>query len=66
MNPFDEPDADFLVLRNALDQRSLWPRFAEVPAGWTVEFGPASRDDCRNRIEAVWTDLRPQRADLPR
>ncbi|KXO95319.1 Uncharacterized protein conserved in bacteria (plasmid) [Tsukamurella tyrosinosolvens] len=66
MNPFDEPDAGFLVLRNALDQRSLWPRFAEVPAGWTVEFGPAAREDCRSHIEATWTDLRPQRADLPR
>ncbi len=66
MNPFDEPDAAFLVLRNALEQRSLWPGFAAVPSGWTVEFGPAPREDCRRHIEAAWTDIRPQRADLAR
>ncbi|KXP11419.1 protein mbtH [Tsukamurella pulmonis] len=66
MNPFDDPDAGFLVLRNAGDQRSLWPRFARVPAGWSVEYGPASRADCRDHVDAVWTDLRPQPVPLPR
>lgn len=59
MNPFDDAAAEFLVLRNAQDQRSLWPVFAEVPAGWTTEFGPADRESCHNHITATWTDLRP-------
>lgn len=31
-NPFDE-DGPFLVLVNVAGQHSLWPEFAEVPAG---------------------------------
>jgi len=59
-NPFDDPDGTFLVLVNAENQHSLWPSFAEVPAGWHRTHGPASRQDCLDHVEAVWTDLRPR------
>lgn len=34
VNPFDDPDATFLVLVNDEGQHSLWPAFADVPDGW--------------------------------
>ncbi|AXB47513.1 MbtH family protein [Amycolatopsis albispora] len=58
-NPFDNPDGTFSVLVNEEQQHSLWPEFADVPAGWTVAFGPASRQECLDYVETNWTDLRP-------
>lgn len=57
-NPFDDPDGRFRVLRNAEGQYSLWPDFAELPAGWDVVHTGA-RHQCLEHIEAHWTDLRP-------
>lgn len=57
-NPFDG-DGPFLSLVNAEGQYSLWPTFAEVPKGWEITFGPASRDDCLAHIDTHWTDLTP-------
>jgi MbtH protein len=59
-NPFDDPQGRFLVLVNEEDQHSLWPAFAEVPAGWRTVFGEDSRDACLAYVEANWTDLRPK------
>ncbi|MDH6144072.1 MULTISPECIES: MbtH family protein [Kitasatospora] len=59
-NPFDDPDASFLVLVNDEGQHSLWPVFAEVPAGWQKVFGEAARQDCLDYIEQNWTDMRPK------
>lgn len=58
-NPFDDPDGRFVVLRNEENQHSLWPSFADVPAGWTVVFGAADRAACLDYVETNWTDLRP-------
>lgn len=58
-NPFDDPDGTFLVLRNDENQHSLWPSFAEVPAGWAVVVTETSRQACLDYVEANWTDLRP-------
>ncbi|MER7178203.1 MbtH family protein [Streptomyces hyaluromycini] len=60
MNPFDDPDANFFVLVNEEGQHSLWPVFAEVPAGWKTVFGEAGRDKCLEYIETNWTDMRPK------
>ncbi|GAA4257549.1 MbtH family protein [Azospirillum formosense] len=62
VNPFDDERHDFLALVNATGQFSLWPRFAAVPEGWTVVFGPAGRAACLDHIEAAWTDLTPAAA----
>jgi MbtH protein len=59
-NPFDDPDGDFLALVNDEGQYSLWPAFADVPAGWTVTLGPARRQECLDHITEVWTDMRPK------
>lgn len=59
-NPFDNPGGCFLVLVNDEDQHSLWPAFAEVPAGWTRVFGEDTREACLGYVEEHWTDLRPR------
>jgi MbtH protein len=58
-NPFDDPDANYLVLTNEEGQHSLWPVFVDVPGGWTVAFGEAARQACLDYIEENWTDMRP-------
>ncbi|MGW4113920.1 MbtH family protein [Actinosynnema sp. NPDC004786] len=58
-NPFDDPEGRFHVLVNDEGQHSLWPSFADVPAGWTSAFGPDTRDACVAYVEEHWTDLRP-------
>lgn len=59
-NPFDDPDGTFYVLANDEDQHSLWPGFADPPAGWRVVFGEGTREDCMTYIEQNWTDIRPR------
>ncbi len=59
-NPFDDEDGEFTVLVNDEDQHSLWPAFAEVPAGWRTAFGPAGRAESLAYVEANWTDMRPR------
>ncbi|MFL6136530.1 MAG: MbtH family protein [Frankiaceae bacterium] len=61
-NPFDDPTGRFRVLVNDLGQHSLWPCFAEVPAGWRVVHDEDSRDACLAHVEAHWTDVHPRRA----
>ncbi|MFF1650728.1 MbtH family protein [Streptomyces sp. NPDC058240] len=59
-NPFENDDARYLVLVNEENQHSLWPAFAEVPAGWTVAHGEDTRQACLDHINASWTDMRPK------
>ncbi|MET7745010.1 MbtH family protein [Streptomyces sp. NPDC005385] len=59
-NPFDDEDGRFNVVVNDEEQHSLWPAFAEVPAGWRVVFGEAARAECLKYVESNWTDLRPR------
>ncbi len=59
-NPFDDEEGTFFVLVNQEGQHSLWPTFADVPAGWTSVHGEASRQSCVEYVEANWTDMRPK------
>lgn len=59
-NPFDNENGTFFVLVNSEGQHSLWPTFADVPAGWKVVFGEDARQACLDYIEKNWTDLRPK------
>ncbi|MFF2145250.1 MbtH family protein [Kitasatospora sp. NPDC058190] len=59
-NPFDDPEADYLVLVNEDGQHSLWPNFVTVPDGWETVFGEARRQDCLDYIENAWTDISPK------
>jgi MbtH protein len=58
-NPFEDPEAKYLVLINDEGQHSLWPVFADVPDGWKVIFGEDGRQECLDFIEKNWTDMRP-------
>lgn len=58
-NPFEDEDGRYLVLVNDERQHSLWPAFADVPAGWTIAFGEDSRAACLDYVEKNWTDMRP-------
>jgi MbtH protein len=58
-NPFDDPDGSYYTLINDEGQYSLWPAFADIPAGWRVEWGPDSRETCLRHVEENWTDMRP-------
>ncbi|MEU9326547.1 MULTISPECIES: MbtH family protein [Streptomyces] len=59
-NPFDDDSLEHFVLVNDEGQHSLWPAFAEVPAGWTVVHGRAARQECLEYVEQHWTDMRPK------
>ncbi|MGI8332313.1 MbtH family protein [Actinomadura scrupuli] len=59
-NPFEDNDGTYLVLVNDEGQYSLWPSFAEIPAGWTVAKSEDTRQACLDHINEVWTDMRPK------
>ncbi|MGW2325791.1 MbtH family protein [Streptomyces sp. NPDC001700] len=59
-NPFEDPEATYVVLVNDEAQHSLWPAFAEVPAGWTVALAETDRPACLEYINQNWTDMRPK------
>ncbi|QEV21831.1 MbtH family protein [Streptomyces alboniger] len=58
-SPFETPAdtvGSFLALVNDRHEYSLWPAAADVPAGWSVAYGPADRSDCLELIEGAWAD----------
>jgi uncharacterized protein YbdZ (MbtH family) len=60
INPFDDDNGSFFVLVNDEEQHSLWPTFADIPAGWRVVYGEADRAACLDYIEQNWPDIRPK------
>ncbi len=59
-NPFEDENGTFHVLVNDEGQHSLWPAFIDVPSGWRITFGEATRRACLDHVEEQWTDLRPK------
>ncbi|WP_240137717.1 MbtH family protein [Streptomyces sp. MUM 178J] len=59
-NPFENTEGRYIVLANDEGQHSLWPDFAEVPAGWEVVYPENDRQACLDYIETNWTDMRPK------
>lgn len=59
LNPFDDEQLQFSVLKNAAGQYSLWPVFAAQPEGWQLSFGPATRAECLEYIEHHWIAINP-------
>lgn len=51
-------DATHYVVVNHEQQYSIWPT-SEPPAGWQIVGEQGTRDECLERIEALWTDMRP-------
>ena len=58
-NPFDDNDAEYLVLVNEEGQYSLWPAHVEIPKGWTATGPRGKRQVCLEWVDANWIDLRP-------
>ncbi|MFJ8043302.1 MbtH family protein [Kitasatospora sp. NPDC096147] len=58
-NPFDDESGRFFVLVNSEAQYSLWPARLDLPGGWDRVGPEGSRQECLDRIEAAWTDMRP-------
>ena len=58
-NPFDSDVHQFLVLKNAVEEYSLWPAPMVVPAGWEVVHGPDTRETCSNYVDAHWHSINP-------
>ena len=59
-NPFEDEDGEYYALVNDEGQYSLWPAFADIPAGWAVAHGKGSRRACLAFVEENWTDMRPK------
>jgi MbtH protein len=59
-NTFEDKDASYFVLVNDELQYSLWPDFAEIPAGWRIAHEKDTRQACLDFVERVWTDMRPR------
>lgn len=59
-NPFEQANGSYHVLINGEGQHSLWPAFAETPAGWSVVLEGESRQTCLDYIGSHWTDMRPR------
>lgn len=62
-NPFEDDEGRYYVLVNDEGQHSLWPSFADIPAGWSIVFGEGAgeaRQACLDYVEENWTDLRPK------
>ncbi|MCF6525325.1 MbtH family NRPS accessory protein [Streptomyces sp. JJ36] len=55
-----DPFPEYRVVVNDEEQYSIWPTARELPAGWrdTGDHGP--RQHCLDRIEELWTDMRPR------
>ena len=50
---------EYVVLQNIELQYSLWPSGNDIPAGWSVVHGAASRQEALDYVESHWTDMRP-------
>lgn len=59
VNPFDNEQLEFLALKNANGEYSLWPQLHDVPTGWTVQFGPGSRAACIEYVQTHWASIQP-------
>jgi len=59
-NPFEQQDAQYIVLVNTENQYSLWPAEIDVPKGWSTVFGPQTKKYCQEYIEENWVDMRPE------
>ena len=55
---FDDPRPQVIVV-NDEGQHSIWPAEAPLPLGWRQIGDPAPRQECLDRIEQLWTDVRP-------
>ncbi|MEU6074075.1 MbtH family NRPS accessory protein [Micromonospora sp. NPDC047074] len=49
----------YRVVVNDEEQYSIWLGDRELPLGWRAEGTEGTREECLQRIDEVWTDMRP-------
>jgi MbtH protein len=52
-------DSTYHVVVNHEEQYSIWEAHRRPPEGWRTAGFTGTRQQCLDRIAAVWTDLRP-------
>lgn len=62
VNPFDNENLSFFVVKNDQAEFSLWPEFHPIPAGWQVQLGPTTRAACIDYVEQHWPSINPFQA----
>jgi MbtH protein len=56
----NQPERSYCVVVNHEEQYSIWPTAQEIPAGWRPEGTSGTKASCLERVEQVWTDMRPR------
>lgn len=64
-NPFEDRNGSYFVLINDEGQHSLWPVFADVPAGWRIARQADTYAESLNYIDGAWTGMRPTAPGRP-
>jgi len=59
LNEDEEDKRIYKVVINHEEQYSLWPHEKANPLGWRDEGTVGKKAECLQRIEEVWTDMRP-------
>lgn len=59
MSESTSPEQSYRVVLNHEEQYSIWPADRELPAGWQAEGTSGTKAACLERVEQVWTDMRP-------
>ncbi|WP_019871817.1 MbtH family protein [Salinispora oceanensis] len=54
-----DTDEQFKVVLNDEEQYSIWPATRPAPPGWREEGTRGPKQTCLDRIETLWTDMRP-------
>jgi MbtH protein len=60
VSEFAEQERTYRVVFNHEEQYSIWPAEQDLPAGWQAEGTSGTKAACLERIELVWTDMRPR------
>jgi MbtH protein len=55
-----QPERSYRVVVNHEEQYSIWPTDQEIPTGWWPEGTSGTKAACLERVEQVWTDMRPR------
>jgi len=50
----------YSVVKNGEEQYSVWAHGRSLPVGWEAVGEPATKQQCLERIEQLWTDLMPR------
>jgi len=55
----DDDDRLYHIVINDEEQYSIWFADREPPLGWKVVGEPGLKQACLDRINELWTDMRP-------